>query len=405
MPFWHEFRKPHGAACNELTMGASSKEESESPQASQPAGSSDMAILAINMSAAQSGCGSADAGEYSPPSSGGGTPTPKEHELLDLITCRDPDEYARIRAEGRAASRKLDAAAAAGGSDAKKAKGSPEKQMALRDAKRPSSEKFLALGDAKGQLALADGRLALADGHLALTDAEKEAAKWDAARRAILLDEGKEAEMGEIFGDLSDVSVFGEKTPAQELEESLLDACGIAPKQEAPGDHQPTAEGRQSGRQSRMQHGGTGDEESPQGGSPGSAASAGSSGSGPWLRVSGDPELMEHFRRQLARRMPGTKVYEACHVQNGLVHKCSCAQIAPGVRASHLLCECATELRDEDDRLIAGSDGKLHTSLHCRELKTVMQGQLLRWCPSCTFNEGPRTTEEADVFIGETEEY
>ena len=216
-----------------------------------------------------------------------------------------------------------------------------------------------------------------------------------------------------MFGDLSDVSLYGEVTPARELEEALLDSCGLAPirePKEPAGSTQQGPETRQSGRQSsRAQHGGTGDEESPLSASPGSNGSnrSNSSGSGPWLRVSGNAELMELFRKQLQRQMPGTRVFEAAHIEEGgsLVHRMTCPRVDPAARASYILCPCAAEIKDSDDRLVAGRDGKLHSNLHCMELKDLMGGRLLRWCPTCTFDEASGPAEDASLVLGSTEEY
>ena len=54
-----------------------------------------------------------------------------------------------------------------------------------------------------------------------------------------------QASLTDVFGDLSDVSDVVEKTPAQELEEAILDAVGLQPKTEMAEVARDGTDGRQ----------------------------------------------------------------------------------------------------------------------------------------------------------------
>lgn len=110
-----------------------------------------------------------------------------------------------------------------------------------------------------------------------------------------------------------------------------------------------------------------------------------------WLRISGSPEVMEEFRKELARREPKATVFEPAVVLgngNGTrVHRMDCSLLSPSKRHTHLLCpECTSEMKSSDERLVCDNHQTIHSTLSCKKLQRTAASKLLSWCNVCHFS-------------------
>jgi len=110
-----------------------------------------------------------------------------------------------------------------------------------------------------------------------------------------------------------------------------------------------------------------------------------------WLRISGSPEVMEEFKRELARREPKATVFEpAVVLGNGKgtrVHAMDCSLLSPGTKHTHLLCpECTSEMKTMDEKLVCDHQQTIHSALSCKKLQRTAASKLLSWCSLCHFS-------------------
>ena len=127
----------------------------------------------------------------------------------------------------------------------------------------------------------------------------------------------------------------------------------------------------------------------------------GSSQDGPWLRVSGEGHLLAQFRSALRRAEPEAKMYMAVRVErnSSLAHLPNCPTLRDDGQKpqsySHLLCNgCASESQVSSDRLICSPGQILHSSLLCPALVSTVEMPVLRFCPTCFFNEASSSMDQ-----------
>ena len=107
-----------------------------------------------------------------------------------------------------------------------------------------------------------------------------------------------------------------------------------------------------------------------------------------WLRISGSPEVMEEFRRELSLREPRATVFEPAVVLEGgsRIHRMSCSLLPPDKGHSHLLCpDCTSEMQSSSDRLVCDNHRTVHSSLACTRLRRTASSKVLSWCNICNF--------------------